>query len=197
WRVSNGSLVRAIQTGHTDRIRSIAYAPNGQFLASGSWDGTVKVWRVADGSLVHTLLGHERYVSSVAFSPDGQFLISARLLGYIPHPTEIKLWRVSDGALLQNYDMEVGSGILSIQFSPDGGRFSYGREDATVVMARVTLRRHDGDVNRDGCVDDADLLAVLFAFGQAGSGLPEDTNDDGVVDDTDLLTVLFNFGSGC
>jgi hypothetical protein len=54
-----------------------------------------------------------------------------------------------------------------------------------------------GDVNQDGIVDDADLLAVLFAFGQTGSGLPEDINGDGVVDDADLLTVLFNFGSTC
>ncbi len=54
-----------------------------------------------------------------------------------------------------------------------------------------------GDVNGDGCVDDADLLAVLFAFGSSGSGLPEDVNNDGVVDDADLLIVLFNFGTGC
>ncbi|GIV12508.1 MAG: hypothetical protein KatS3mg021_0790 [Fimbriimonadales bacterium] len=53
------------------------------------------------------------------------------------------------------------------------------------------------DINRDGCVDDADLLAVLFAFGQTGSALPEDTNCDGVVDDADLLEVLFAFGQGC
>ncbi len=53
-----------------------------------------------------------------------------------------------------------------------------------------------GDVNGDGCVDDADLLAVLFAFGQTGD-LPEDVNGDGVVDDADLLIVLFNFGQGC
>ncbi|MEJ5296323.1 MAG: lectin-like protein [Fimbriimonadales bacterium] len=54
-----------------------------------------------------------------------------------------------------------------------------------------------GDVDQNGCVDDADLLAVLFAFGQSGSSLPEDVNCDGTVDDADLLTVLFNFGSGC
>jgi aminopeptidase N len=54
----------------------------------------------------------------------------------------------------------------------------------------------DGDVNLDGCVNDEDLLAVLFNFGAIGS-LPEDVNGDGVVDDTDLLTVLFNFGEGC
>jgi len=54
-----------------------------------------------------------------------------------------------------------------------------------------------GDVNGDDCIDDADLLAVLFAFGQTGTNLPEDVNMDGVVDDADLLLVLFNFGSGC
>ncbi len=52
-----------------------------------------------------------------------------------------------------------------------------------------------GDVDGSGCVDDADLLAVLFAFG--GSGGPEDVNCDGMVDDADLLEVLFNFGTGC
>jgi hypothetical protein len=46
-------------------------------------------------------------------------------------------------------------------------------------------------------VDDADLLAVLFAFGQSSRLLPEDLNGDGVVDDADLLEVLFHFGSGC
>ena len=54
-----------------------------------------------------------------------------------------------------------------------------------------------GDVNGDCIVDDADLLAVLFAFGQTGAGLMEDVNGDEVVDDADLLTVLFTFGSRC
>ncbi|MCS7190772.1 MAG: hypothetical protein NZ843_04110, partial [Fimbriimonadales bacterium] len=54
-----------------------------------------------------------------------------------------------------------------------------------------------GDVNGDGCVDDADLLAVLFAFGATGENLPEDITMDGVVDDADLLIVLFNFGADC
>jgi hypothetical protein len=52
----------------------------------------------------------------------------------------------------------------------------------------------NGDINGDNVIDDADLLRVLFAFGQSGSSLSEDLNGDGVVDDADLLTVLFNFG---
>jgi hypothetical protein len=84
--------------------------------------------------------------------------------------------------------------------SPDGryivGRgynAATGRTEAFLLDTGFPLR---GDVNRDGCVDDADLLAVLFAFGERGYR-NEDINWDGVIDDADLLEVLFNFGSGC
>jgi len=67
------------------------------------------------------------------------------------------------------------------------------RTEAFLLDTEASSTR--GDVNGDGCVDDADLLEVLFAVG-GGSGI-EDLNGDGVVDDADLLEVLFNFGSGC
>ena len=67
-----------------------------------------------------------------------------------------------------------------------------GFDEAFLLDTRVA-----GDVDGNGCVDDADLLHVLFAFGQSGSGLPEDINGDRIVDDADLLLVLFNFGRGC
>jgi len=54
----------------------------------------------------------------------------------------------------------------------------------------------NGDVDGNGCVDDADLLQVLFTFGSTGSN-PADVNCDSLVDDADLLIVLFNFGGGC
>jgi hypothetical protein len=52
----------------------------------------------------------------------------------------------------------------------------------------------NGDVNGDNRIDDADLLRVLFIFGQTGASLPEDLDGDGRVDDADLLIVLFRFG---
>jgi probable HAF family extracellular repeat protein len=87
--------------------------------------------------------------------------------------------------------------------SPDG-RYIVGRgynaatnrTEAFLLDTRCTA--HNGDVDANGCVNDADLLAVLFAFGQTGSNLVRvDVNCDGVVDDADLLQVLFNFGGGC
>jgi len=54
----------------------------------------------------------------------------------------------------------------------------------------------NADVNRDGVVDDADLLQVLFALGGRGY-TNEDTNWDGIVDSADLLEVLFSFNDIC
>lgn len=69
---------------------------------------------------------------------------------------------------------------------------------AGTVSKPATLFMHillPGDVNGNGCVDDADLLLVLFGFGSNDPDL--DLNGDGTVDDADLLEVLFGFGSGC
>ncbi len=73
-----------------------------------------------------------------------------------------------------------------------------GRVEAFLLDTAPSCQRHNGDVDNNGCVDDADLLGVLFAFGNSGSNLGRvDVNCDNVVDDADLLIVLFNFGGGC
>ena len=63
--------------GHTAEILSVAFSPDGQRLASASWDRTVKVWDTWTGQEALTLKEHHNRVYSVAFSPDGQRLASA------------------------------------------------------------------------------------------------------------------------
>lgn len=73
-----------------------------------------------------------------------------------------------------------------------------GRYEAFLLDTHPACVPHSGDVDGNGCIDDADLLQVLFTFGQSGNELGRpDLNCDGAVDDADLLTVLFNFGQGC
>ncbi len=101
---------------------------------------------------------------------------------------------LTDGSRLE-YAYAISSNGRSIV--GEGYNASTGRQEAFLLDTAPSCQSHNGDVDNNGCVDDADLLAVLFAFGSSGSGLPEDINCDGAVDDADLLMVLFNFGSGC
>jgi WD40 repeat protein len=67
----------ATLSGHRLAIQALAVAPQHQHLASGSGDGTVKIWDLNRHSLITTLKGHTAAVKTVAFSPDGQSLASA------------------------------------------------------------------------------------------------------------------------
>jgi hypothetical protein len=90
------------------------------------------------------------------------------------------------------------TGSATVKVSIPNGVWLCQRQNAYLSnIVNLNFNLIAGDVNGDGIIDDADLLRVLFAFGQSGSSLPEDVNGDGVVDDADLLIVLFSFGRGC
>ena len=97
--------------GHTDAVRSVAFSPEGEMLASGSFDGTIKLWDVADGQLVNTLEGHEEAVRGVAFSPDGTRLASASF------DQIVKVWSLPEGELLHSFHAHAAS-INKILFTP-------------------------------------------------------------------------------
>lgn len=99
------------------------------------------------------------------------------------------LWNANLNSLSRTFSRVFNTiGTFPYQCTPHG---------ACCQMTGTVRVRRPGDVNFSGCVDDTDLLAVLFAFGQTGRNLDADLNYDQVVDDADLLKVLFNFGEGC
>ena len=99
--------------GHTDYVWDVAFSPDGQMLASGSWDQTVRLWDVETGLLLNTLIRHTGLVESVAFSPDGQTLASS---GW---DNTIRLWNPTTGKLKKTLTDHRGA-VASVAFSPDG-----------------------------------------------------------------------------
>jgi WD40 repeat protein len=78
YDISTGQLLitLATQTDRLSYVESVAFSPDGQVLAVAYYDQTIRLWRVSDGTLLHTLTLPHGYPTTILFSPDGQKLFS-------------------------------------------------------------------------------------------------------------------------
>ncbi|MFJ9479421.1 hypothetical protein ACIRRI_31100 [Streptomyces mirabilis] len=121
--------------GHTGAVYLTSFSPNGQILATASYDRTVHLWDISDPTrpkrLGKPLTGHASWVSSAVFSPDGRTLASASDDGMI------RLWNVRDPSRPQSLGApSTGNDgtIYLLAFSPDGHTLATANEDHTVRL---------------------------------------------------------------
>jgi len=132
-----------VQSGHSSRITSVTFSPDGKLLASSSQDKTIKLWEMATGRELHMLSGHSSQVLSVAFSPNGKLLASGS------GDNMVKLWDVATGHELRTLSAQLElptlspqlMGTPSVVFSPDGKVLASGRVDSTVKLWDVATGR--------------------------------------------------------
>ncbi|GAM52755.1 hypothetical protein EBME_1218 [bacterium endosymbiont of Mortierella elongata FMR23-6] len=146
--------------GHTSAVMSVSFSPDGNLLASGSNDRTVRLWSVKSGETLYTFEGHGSLVDSVAFSlPDGQFLASGSA------DRTVRLWRVEsrqESPALGGHHGQVDN----VAFSPNGNFLASGSYDKTIKLWNVengkmldTLKGHKGHVNCVTFSSDSEILA--------------------------------------
>ena len=113
-------------TGHSDEVNSVAFSPDGQFLASGSSDFTVEGWNARTGESVGALAGNTGKVSSVTFSPDGELLASGGL------DKTVRVWKLPVGEPFHALDHS--DWVFSVAFGPDSRILASGGADKEIKL---------------------------------------------------------------
>jgi WD40 repeat protein/serine/threonine protein kinase len=149
---------------HPSSVLSVVYSPDGQWIASGSQDGWVRIWGVHTGQVLHAFQAHEQHVRSVAISADAGYLVTGS-------------W--DETATIWNCEQPLGSsaprllhrvrhqsGINQVAISPDGARLASAGNDNTVKLwdtadgeALCRLQGHTGRVQGVAFSPDGQLLA--------------------------------------
>jgi WD40 repeat protein/transcriptional regulator with XRE-family HTH domain len=112
-------------------VLSIAFSPNGEFLAAGDSNGDIHLWRVKSHQQIFVFRGHTNWVVSLMFSPDGKTLCSGS------GDSTVKLWNVETGVCKKTL-REHQDEVWSVVFSPNGELLASGSDDNTIRIWNVS-----------------------------------------------------------
>ncbi|WP_295542961.1 AAA family ATPase [uncultured Thiohalocapsa sp.] len=141
--------LRGYLDGHTERVYSVAIAPDSAQVVTASLDKTARVWSI-DGRALSVLAGHQDRIYRTAFSPDGRWLLTASRDG------SIRLWRAPRAGLRDGAEAPVQQdflplraslgGVAAAVFSPDGRYIAGAYWENAAMLWR--LWRDGSDVSR-------------------------------------------------
>ena len=124
-----GPEIVAKLKGHTDAVYAVAYSPDGKFLATASFDNTLKLWDAVTGKELKTYGGtggHTKQVVAVAFNQDGSLLASGSI------DNTLKVWDVPVNAPIRS--LKSNDAVQAVALSPDGLKLAIGGKDGSLKL---------------------------------------------------------------
>jgi serine/threonine protein kinase/WD40 repeat protein len=186
WQAATWKPLLKEPVKHQAAIWSVAFAPDGKAFATGSFDGSARLWDTATGRPRSPPLPHEGRVFGVAFSPDGKTLATVSL--WLQRPlldrvlgAEVRLWDAASGKL--QWQARLRRVLLkALAWSPDGKVLAAGglvgvREESAVGGVALLLDLRGQKVRRELLHPEA-VNGVAF---QPGGKLLATASEDGLV----------------
>ncbi len=127
---ADADLRGSVLTDTFSSIYSVAFSPDGQWLAAGTGTGDIRLWQVATGQPVAVFEGHQELVWTVAFSPDGRWLAGGS------EDQTVSVWDTRTRQRL-NIFREHSDTVTEVVFSPDSRYLASGSGDGTVLIWAV------------------------------------------------------------
>src|SRR4051794_34071385 len=142
---------------HPGKVVTVAFSPDGRWLASGGWDSPVVTWNMAGRRAETDLEGSPASTFSLAFSPDGATLAAAGVDG------AVRVWETGTWSLLRVIQAHSGA-ARSLSFSPDGKLLTtVGADGVIALWSTDTWRARKRVQAQEG-------LLRCVAFSPGGSG---------------------------
>lgn len=160
-----GETLRTLE-GHTDRVTSVSFSPDGQTIATTSFDQTTRLWDRQTGNFKTVLPGHKGAVFSAGFSPTEQKIVTVGNDGLV------KLWDYQ-GNSLPAWKAH-SQPINHVSFSPDGKTIITASDDltaATWTVAGAPLRKLTGHRH----------IVLKARFNQTGDTIATASNDGSII----------------
>lgn len=133
WDISTEKQ-KSTLNGHTDRIASLEFTTDANFITSYSYDNTLQIWDVKTGTRIRTITGHNNgIIQSVMYSSDGKTVAS------FTHRGIIQVWDAKTYNLISNTQVEFQS-FSCADYSPDNMTFAFGHNNGKIEITNRASR---------------------------------------------------------
>ncbi|XP_042003457.1 notchless protein homolog [Salvia splendens] len=127
WEPAASKHPKNRMTGHQQLVNHVFFSPDGQWIASASFDKSVKLWNGVTGSFVAAFRGHVGPVYQISWSADSRLLLSGS------KDSTLKVWDIRTQKLKQDLPGHADE-VFAVDWSPDGEKVASGGKDKVLKL---------------------------------------------------------------